>query len=368
MSQDEIPLPWWEPRLGAAVRRAVAEVVDSAYINDGPVTRELERKIAEIAGVRHGVAVNSCTTGLALALMAAGVGPGDEVIVPDVTFVATANAVRLAGADVKLVDVEPSRLAIDVARAAQAISPRTKAILPVDVNGRAADYDGLEALCRERGLVLVTDSAEGLGSRRGGRRVGSFGLAAGFSFSAHKLVFAGQGGVVVTDDDGLHGRLRELRDQGRRTPGTGGDDLHPVVGFNFKYPNLMAAVVLAQLADLDERLAHARARDGWYRELLAGCPGVTFPGEPAPEGEVALWADALFDDRDRVQAALAAAKIGFRPFWFPLHRQRPYRASDNEFPNAIAISEKGLWLPSALSLTRVQAERVARVIRGALAG
>jgi perosamine synthetase len=366
MTQRDDPIPWWEPRLGEAVKRAVADVVDSAYINDGPVTRELERRIAALAGVRHGVAVNSCTTGLALALMAAGVGPGDEVIVPDLTFIATANAVRLAGADVKLVDIEPDRLAISVERAAATVGPRTKAVVPVDVNGRAVDYDGIEALCRQRGLALIADSAEGLGCRHRGRPLGSFGRAAGFSFSAHKLVFAGQGGVVVTDEDEMHVRLRELRDHGRRTPGTGGDDLHPVLGFNFKYPNLMAAVVLAQLDELDERLAHARARDRWYRELLAGCPGVAFPGLPPADGETALWADALFEGRDRVTAALAAAKIGFRPFWFPLHCQRPYRASDNEFPNAIAVSSKGLWLPSALSLTRADAERVARVIRSAL--
>ena len=366
MPQTSDSIPWWEPKLGEPVRRAVNAVLDSDYINDGPVTRALEDRLAAIAGVRFGVATTSCTAALAVTLMAAGIGPGDEVIVPDATFIATANAVRLAGAEVKLVDVEPLNMTIDPGRVAAAIGPKTKAVIAVDLGGRAADYGSLEALCGDHGLILICDSAQALGSRAGGRALGSFGLAGCFSFSGNKMFFAGQGGAVVTDDDALHDRLRGLRDHGRRSTGTGGDDLHPEVGYNFKYPNLQAAVALAQLDELDERLAHARRRQGWYRELLDGCPGLTFPGGAGDNEEAILWSDVLVEDRDAVCRALEAAGIGFRRFYFPLHRQDPYAAPEEAFPNANHVSQRLLWLPSAVSLTEAQAERTAAVVKKAL--
>jgi perosamine synthetase len=368
MAEISENIPWWEPKLGQPVRQAVNAVLDSDYINDGPVTRDLEARVAAIAGRRHGIAATSCTASIALALMAAGIEPGDEVIVPDITFIATANAARLAGARVRLVDVDPLRLTLDPGRLAEAIGPNTRAVIAVDINGRAADYAGIEAVCRERGLILICDSAQGLGSRHGGRAVGSFGDAACFSFSGNKMFFAGQGGAIVTDDDAMEGRLRALRDHGRLAGGTGGDDMHPVVGFNFKYPNLQAAVALAQLDELDERLEHARLRQRWYREFLDGCPGLSFPGGGGDNEEAILWSDILIEDRDPVCQALDAAAIGYRRFYFPLHRQEPYAAPDDGFPNALHVSTRLLWLPSALSLTRAQAERTATVIRQALDG
>ena len=291
--------------------------------------------------------------------MGLGVGYGDEVIVPDLTFIATANAVRLAGASVKLVDVEPLRFTIDVEKLEGAIGPRTKAIVPVDVNGRGADYAALESICRKHGLFLICDAAEALGSCYRGQPLGSFGDASCFSFSANKTVTSGQGGVVATNSESLYHRLRELKDQGRRFGGSGGDDLHPTLGFNFKYTNVQAAIALAQLDRLDERLAHFRRRDQWYRELLANCPTIAFPPQPNWDGEVLQWTDILCEDRPAVEQALKAERIDCRAFWFPLHRQEPYRSSDRDFMNAITISARGLWLPSSFDLTEAQAERVA---------
>ncbi len=366
MSDAGERIPWWAPKLGAPVRDAVLQVLDSEYINDGRVTRELEALLAETAGVDHGIATPNCTVALALVMMALEIGHGDEVIVPDLTFVATANAVRLAGAIPVIVDIDPQELNMSADAAAAAIGPRTRAIIPVDLNGRAADYGAISALCEQHSLHLICDAAQGLGSRRDGKGLGSFGIAGCFSFSGNKIVFGGQGGAIVTDDDKLRARLRELCNHGRRGAGTGGDDLHPVVGYNFRYPNLQAAVVLAQLRELGDRLEHAAMRDAWYRELLDGCPGVSFPGAPGRDGEVCLWADVLVDDRDAATAALTDAGIGFRRFYLPIHRQEAYSDSDNAFPNATAVCEKGLWLPSALLLTRAQAERTAAVIRAAL--
>jgi perosamine synthetase len=340
-------------------------VLEREYVNDGPLTREFERKVAALVGTRHAVAVTSGTMAIALALMAAGIGPGDEVLVPDLTFIGTANAVRLAGADVKLVDIEPVRFGVDPDAVLAAICPRTRALVTVDVNGRGADYTRLEAICRERGLVLICDAAEGLGSRFGGRMLGAFGLAVCFSFSANKTITAGQGGMIVTDSDALHDRLRELKDQGRGKGGTGGDDVHPVLGFNFKFTDLQAAVALAQFEEIEQRLARAVRRDEAYRERLSNQPGLRLAAMSEP-GEVRQWTDVLIDHRAKIVTALEAEQIGSRNFWFPLHRQEPYRAADSAFVNSIAISERGLWLPSRLDMGEAETDRVCEVVISAL--
>jgi perosamine synthetase len=359
---------WFLPEVGAAEKQAVLQVIDSNYLNDGAVARDFEKRIAALVGVRHCVAVTSGTAAISLALLAAGIGPGDEVIVPDLTFVATANAVRMIGADVKLVDVEPKRFTIDPERVAAAIGPRTRAIVPVDVNGRGADYDALAALCRRHGLRMICDAAEALGSRYHGRPLGSFGDAGCFSFSAAKTVTTGQGGMIATDDTELYHRLLELKDQGRRAQGTGGDDLHPVMGYNFKFTNLQAAIGIAQLELLETRLEQARRRDAWFHAALADCPGVDVSGLVDNEGEARQWADALIDDRDAVRRAFDSAGIGYRAFWFPVHSQTPYAVSTESFENSKSISARGLWLPSVFKLTEDQAAYAAQVLRDALKG
>jgi perosamine synthetase len=363
---SEIAIPWFGPELGAPERERVAAVIASNYINDGGVAREFERQIAERIGVGYCVAVTSGTAAISLALLALDIGPEDEVLVPDLTFVATANAARMIGAKVKLVDVERRRFTIDVGKAAAAIGPHTRAIIPVDVNGRGVDYDALCALAQAKDLRIVCDAAEGLGSKYRGRTLGTFGDAACFSFSASKTVTSGQGGMVATNSERVYFRLRELKDQGRRHGGTGGDDLHPVVGYNFKYTNLQAAIGLAQLERFEQRIAHFAERDSWYRELLSDCPGITFPPQPNWQGEVLQWTDVLCSNRSLVQDALRDAGIDARAFWLPVHRQEPYKATDSEYPNSIEISERGLWLPSSFSLTRSQAELVSQVVRNAL--
>ena len=361
MPGSAAPIAWFGPHLSGRELELVRGVLEREYVNDGPLTREFERKVAAFVGTRHAVAVTSGTAAIALALMAAGIGPGDEVLVPDLTFIATANAVRLAGADVKLVDVEPVRFAVDPDAVLAAIGSRTRALVTVDVNGRGADYTRLEAICRERDLVLICDAAEGLGSRFVGRMLGSFGVAGCFSFSANKTITAGQGGMIVTDSDALHDRLRELKDQGRRKGGTGGDDMHPVLGFNFKFTDLQAAVALAQFEEIEQRLAQAVRRDEAFRERLSNQPGLRLAPTSEP-GEVRQWTDVLIEERGKIVAALEVEQIASRNFWFPLHRQEPYRNVDAIFSNSIAVSERGLWLPSRLDMGEGAIDRICDVI------
>jgi len=359
-------IPWFELETDHNEEDAVLKVLASGYLNDGPVVREFERQFAARLGVSHAVAVTSGTIAITAALLALGVGPGDEVLVPDLTFVATATAVRLTGASVRLVDVEPTRFGIDIERAREAIGPRTRAIVSVDVNGRAPNYGALETLCSENGLDLVCDAAEALGSQYQGAPIGAQGAAACFSLSANKTVSSGQGGVVVTNREDIHACLREIKDQGRRVQGTGGDDLHPVLGFNFKYTSVQGAIAQAQLNKLDARLEGARQRERWYREVLDGDNEVNFPPWDDAGGEVLQWTDILIPKRDAVAGYMNGINVGVRSFWRPLHTQAPFAAPPENFPVSTEISRRGLWLPSNFSLTREQVEHAAKSLRDAL--
>jgi perosamine synthetase len=369
-SRGTLTIPWWHPVLGDEEIEAVVEVLRSGYPNDGRVTDAFGARVAEICGVEHGVAVSSGTAAIACALAARGIGPGDEVLVPDLTFVATANAVSSTGATPVLVDVSIEHFGMDVDAARSLIGPRTKAIVPVHVNGRGGAIAALVGLAREHGLSVIEDAAEALGSRNDGRPLGSFGDAACFSFAASKIITTGQGGAVVTNDADTARRVRQMKDQGRAERGTGGGaDEHPVFGLNFKLTNVQAAIGLAQLEKLPDRLDHLRRLRAWYAEELAAlAPAVTLPPVDDEGGEALAWVDALADDRDGLVASLEAADIDPRPFWRPVHSLGAHAADAGRFPNATWVAAHGLWLPSALSLTRQHVAVVGEAVRAFVGG
>lgn len=361
-------IPWWLPDVGGDEREAVARVVDSNYLNEGDVTAEFERRFAAMIGAPFAVATTSGTSAIFLALAALGVGHGDEVVVPDVTFIATANAVTLSGATPVLVDVDPATLNIDVAAAEQAITPRTKAIVPVHVSGRPCAMAPLLDLARRRGIAVAEDAAEALLSRSGNQYLGTFGAAGCFSFSPNKTITTGQGGIVVTGDEALAVRLRELKDQGRPVRGTGGNDIHAVLGFNFKLTNLQAAVGVAQLRKLQARVVHLQGIYRWYKAGLAAVPQIRVLPFDVDAGEAPQWIDALAQDRDALVEHLKRHDMHCRPFWYPIHTQRPYRLSDERFPVSTRLMQDALWLPSALQLgaaeVRMVCDEIARFYGG----
>ena len=356
-------IAWWQPEVGREEQERVRQVIADNYINEGGVTDEFERRIAELVGARHGVAVTSGTAAIYLSLFAVGVRPGDEVIVPDITFVATANAAAMAGATPVLVDVDPATLNMSIPALEAAITPRTKAVVPVHVSGRGADMEAILRLCDARGIAVVEDAAEALCSRHKGRALGTFGKAGCFSFSPNKTITTGQGGIVVTNDDNLHGILRQLKDQGRPVRGTGGDDLHPALGFNFKLTNLQAAVGLGQLEKLDVRLERIRRTYAIYRDALANVSSIRILPFAIDDGEQPQWVDAIADRRNELDAFLAGRGAGCRRFWFPIHTQKPYLRSDVAFPNSTHLCRSAIWLPSSFQMTDEDARHVATLIR-----
>ena len=356
-------LTWWVPLMGEREKKLLAEVIDLQFPNDGEYTSAFEQKIAKICEVPYAVAVTSGTMAIAAALMACGVSHGDEVIVPDVTFIATANAVQLAGGTPILVDVREDDLMIDPDAVKRAITPRTAAIVPVHVSGRPAPMDAILELAHENDLYVVEDSAEGLGSKWLGKPMGSIGDAGCFSFSPAKTITTGQGGVVTTNDPQIYEKLRLLKDQGRPVRGTGGADVHVALGYNFKFTNLQAAMGLAQLEDFANRLAHQRQLYEWYRQYLPESPRLRLMDFDLENGAVPQWVDIQIDGCDDLVDYFEARSIQPRKFWFPLHTQAPYQQADEAFPVATRVGETAMWLPSALTMTEDDVRFVCETIQ-----
>lgn len=356
-------MQWWEPRMGEAEKRRLCAVIDSGFPNDGELSREFERRIAALCGTPYAVAVTSGTAALFLALAACGIGPGDEVIVPDLTFIATANAVRLAGAVPVLADIDETSLCLCPESFEKNITSRTKAVIPVHVSGRSANLEMITQIAHQHGIKVIEDAAEALGSGRAGRWLGSFGDAGCFSFTANKIITTGQGGMVITHSREIYDRLRELKDHGRRERGTGGADRHDVLGYNFKFTDLQAAMGLAQLDDLEARRKKLSSLYNLYSEKLSNIPDFRLPGFNLTEGESPLWIDAVARNRDALCAHLDTEAIPYRKFWFPLHTQKPYLAVAAHFPVASSVSGQAFWLASSLNLSEENVDFISRSIR-----
>ncbi len=359
-------LQWWVPVMGQREKELLCEVIDRNFPNDGEYSDRFAAQIAEICGVPYAVTTTSGTAAITMALMACGVGPGDEVIVPDITFIATANAVKLAGATPVLVDVQISDYNISPEAIERAITPRTRAIVPVHVSGRGANMHSVLDIARRHGLRVVEDSAEALGSCLNGQPLGTFGDAGIFSFSANKTITTGQGGVVVARDPDIHFKLKLLKDQGRPVRGTGGDDEHIAVGFNFKFTNLQGAMGLGQLEEFWPRVKHQRLLYEWYLKYMPEHPQLRLVA--FHEGEYPQWIDIYVEGkRDSLHDYLLAKDMHTRKFWHPIHTQAPYRQSDEHFEGSMQVSRNALWLPSALTLTESDVQQICAAVEAWLA-
>ena len=344
-------IPWWQPRVEKEDYAFIREVLDRNFINEGPLVERFEKAIIQISGSTHAVATTNCTSAMFLSLKALGIKAGDEVLVPDITFIATANAVTLTGATPILVDVRKDDLTIDLTAAKRAISKKAKALIPVHVSGRGADMKAILTFAKTHGLFVVEDAAEALGSRQTNRQLGTFGIAGCFSFAANKTVATGQGGMVITNDNGLAGKMRALRNQGRQSRGTGGDDIHDTIGFNFRMTDLQAGAGLGQLVHFKERVARMRRNFKLYRKELANIKTLRVYPTDIEHGAIPQWTDIETERRDVLERYLRSRNIDCRKYWFPIHRQKAYRRPDTHFPNSTRLSPRSLWLPSAFTLT-----------------
>ncbi len=342
------------------------------YARAGEYPQRFEEAFSNYIGVKHAVSLPSCTSGLHLALAALGIGPGDEVIVPDLTWIASAAPISYVGATPVFADIDENTWCLCVESVRASITENTKAILPVDLYGGVPEYPALRAIADEHHLKIIEDAAEAIGSEFGGRKAGALGDVATFSFHGSKTFTTGEGGMLVTDDDELHARVMQLRDHGRE-PG----DIHfknTEVAFKYKMPPVAAAIGLAQVERSEELVGRKREIFEWYREVLTGVEGVSMNHEPVNTKNtfwmVTLVLDPMLEwPKGKLMAALDAEGIDSRPMFHPLSSLPAY---DGQVEAAVArkrntvsyrLSPWGINLPSSMNLTREQVQRVAETLR-----
>ena len=372
-------LPLTRPSLGPREKQLVLETLESGWITTGPRAHELGRRVAALAGARHGLAVNSATGALHLALAALGVGPGDEVVTSAYTFVACVNVIEHVGARPVLVDVEPDTLCLDPKALERALTGRTRALLPVDYGGHPCDLDAIGALARARGIAVVEDAAHALGAALGGRPIGSLADVTAFSFYATKNLTTGEGGCAVTDDEDLAARMGLLslhgmnRDAWKRYDDTGSWYYEVTApGFKYNLSDVLAAIGLAQLERFDEMQRRRREHVARYDALLADVPEVRGPS--ARPGvthawhlyTVALDLERLTCDRARFIEELRAEGIGASVHFIPIHFHPHFRDTlgvhPGEFPVAEDAYRRAISLPLFPDLTPRDLEDVAAAV------
>ncbi|AUG79369.1 glutamine--scyllo-inositol aminotransferase [Kitasatospora sp. MMS16-BH015] len=375
MSTIPVMIPW----LGEEEAQAAAEAVRSGWVAQGPRVAEFERAFAEHLGVPHAVAVSSCTTALHLALLVAGVGPGDEVVVPSLSFIATANAVAYLGATPVFADVERATGNLTPATVEPLLTERTKAVLAVDQGGIPVDLDALRALAEPRGVRVVEDAACAAGARYRGRPAGASADLAAYSFHPRKLLTTGEGGMITCQDGELAARLRRLREHGmsvsaadRHAAGGGAAvvETYDEVGYNYRMTDIQAAIGLVQLGKLPAMVARRRELAERYRELL-GPLAETLVTDPAhgqgnyqscwlllPEGA---------PERTEVLARLAEAGVSARRGIMAAHLEAPYKGTARvPLPVTELITGRSLILPLYHSLTEQQQDTVVAALRSVL--
>lgn len=367
------PIPLSRPDITQREIDAVVDCLSTPTLSIGPKVEQFEAALAQLTGRKHAIAVSSGTAGLHLAMLAANIGPGDEVITTPFSFVASANCILYVGATPIFVDIDPVTLNLDNHKLLPAITPRTKAVVGVEVFGHPGGMRELEKICRANHLALIEDACEGLGGYAGQRPIGSFGLASVFGFYPNKQITTGEGGMIVTDDDAVAQACRALRNQGR-------DGMawlaHQRLGYNYRLSEINAALGVSQMNRLDEILENRRRVAATYIDRLMTSRFVTLP--TVQENTHLSWfvfvvrLNDLFEptDRDEVMTALRAEGIACNNYFPPIHLQ-PYIADQfghkpGDFPVCEHIASRTLALPFFGQMTTAQIERVCDTLQAIL--
>jgi perosamine synthetase len=366
--------PWVTER---EIRYVTEAAASDWYGGAGQALRKFEQAFAESVGVKHAIGLPHCTAGLHLGLLALGVGPGDDVIVPDITWVATAAPIFYVGAKPVFADIDPVSWCVTPETIERVLTPRTKAIIVVDLYGAMPDMAGIREVAKRHGIPVLEDAAQSIGAQIDGAKAGSFGDVATFSFHGSKTLTTGEGGMLVTDLTKHYDRCLFLRDHGRPA-GSFRSFMSTEVGYKYKMSGLQAAFGLGQLERLDELVTKKRQIFGWYQERLEGVPGLQLNFE-APGTRNTYWMVTIITDRaygfthQSMMSYFDALEIETRPFVHPLSALPAFASA----PDAVAarernvhsydLSPRGLNLPSALMLEEGQVDRVCTAVRQLLA-
>lgn len=350
-------IPQFEPWLGQEELAKLAECIQDNWITGGKKLKEFEKRIASLVGVKHAIACCNGTQALYLGLRVLGIGEGDEVMVPDFTFIASANSVVWAGATPLFCDVDKDSLCMDSESITRNITAKTKAVMPVGIYGNSPNMDELQT----GKLLMIEDAAQDIGVTWEGKHLGSFGDVGCLSTYADKTITTGEGGVVLTNSDELAEKVIRLLNQGRTGRGW---YVHDEIGYNFRMSDLHAAIGLAQLDRLDEIIARKKRHEVLYRELLGNT--VQFPITDDRCFNVPFRHNILVDDPEALSRHLSGKNIGSLRFFYPLHRQPCYEylgLDDSNFPNSMWAYDHGLSLPSSATLTDTEIEYICGEIK-----
>lgn len=354
-----------EPWIDDCELKQLQRVIDSTFVVESALTKEFEELTKELTGSRHAIAMCNGTMALSACLLALGIGPGDEVIVPNLTFVATANAVILAGATPVLCEITSDTFCLDVLRAEELVTARTKAVMPVHLYGQSADMKAICDFANRNSLAVIEDAAQGVGVRFCGQHTGTFGSMGVLSYYGNKTITCGEGGIVLTNDDDLAKRAYRLKNHGRDVKGT---FVHDYVGFNFSFTELQAAVGIAQMAKLPEIKNKKYKIYKRYEQELAGLPDLQ-PAFIDPRCEPVFWFTSfLVEDADSFAAFMRSREIQTRRFFYPLHLQPCYadkkyiKNIDDDFAISNLVFKRGISLPSSYALTEEQQHTVIRAV------
>ena len=356
---------WNEPVFGEEEKILVKKVLDSGYVNEGLFTKELEEKLKKYLNVKHVVLTTSCTAGLFLAIKADQMIRGlkdYEVLVPDLTFIATANAVKWAGAKPILTDIERESFGISPEEIKRKITPKTKAIILMHYLARKGEIDELNKIAKENNLIIIEDAAACLGSKTNEKNLGCFGKVGCYSLQANKIISCGQGGIVVTNDDEYFEMIKRIKDQGRFNRH---EELHLTEGCNLKFNDILAAIALAQFNNIEERKDNLINQKLRYEKRLLGIKEIQFPLANHEEGEFSAYVDILVENRCGLKQYLESKEIFPRACWNPLHKNPPYQnqGNDNDFPNSCFVSNNSLWLPNGPAVSLEQVDHVCEIIK-----
>ncbi|MBU1932046.1 DegT/DnrJ/EryC1/StrS family aminotransferase [Patescibacteria group bacterium] len=352
-------ISWWRTSFGEQETRRIADSIAHEHISQGPVVAEFERRLAEYLGVPFVVATTSGSMALLMALWASGVGPGDEVIVPNRTWIATAHAAILLGAKVRLVDVESDRPIIDVTRIEAAITARTKAVIPVHLNGRSVNMREVNRIAHKHNLVVIEDAAQALGSRNRDGLLGTQSDMGCFSLSVAKIIATGQGGFIATKNKRLYRKLVVMRTHGVADV-VNADWTQP--GFNFRFNDILASVGFVQLGRLQGRIKKVKTLYARYAAAMPKLPFLKFIPVNLEAGEIPIYIEVLYPHRDRLVQYLATRGIQTRPF-YPDLNLAPYFGNRGKFPRSKIFGLQGLFLPSGPEQPLANVKRVLEVLK-----
>jgi perosamine synthetase len=370
-------IPVARPYFGREEEQAVAEVLRSGWVTTGPRSAELERRFAEFVGAAHAVTVSSCTTGLHLAMIALGIGGGDEVLCPSLSFIATANCITYAGAKPVFVDIDLHTFNMDPSRLEEAITPRTRAILAVHQIGLPAPMNEIVAIAARHGLVVIEDAAPAAGAVYHDKRIGApHGSIAVFSFDARKVMCTGEGGIITTGDQELASRVRRLRahamsmsDAQRHSAKTVLMETYDEIGFNYKLTDIQAAVGIVQLERLPEFVSRRRALAQRYSEKLSRFDWIVVPSEPAGckhnfQSYMIRLRTTSPVNRDALMQSLLERGISTRRAVMPIHREKPYHNAkwEKDLPNTAEVADHAVMLPLFVQMTEDEQDYVLEAI------